>query len=155
MRWLRSAGLSDAARASAVDVRRAVALREALREVLEANHSESPVPARAIAAINGAAERAHLSLALTADAGWSARPRAAAIDGALGELLVIFVEAMADGTWRRLKVCVNDACRWAFYDNSRARSGKWCSMQVCGNRAKQHAWRARLETPGTWQRGRS
>lgn len=33
--------------------------------------------------------------------------------------------------------------QWAFYGNSRARTGKWCSMKVCGNRAKQKARRDR------------
>jgi predicted RNA-binding Zn ribbon-like protein len=50
---------------------------------------------------------------------------------------------MAADTWRRLKVCASDRCRRAFYDRSRARSGKWCSMRACGNRAKQRAWRGR------------
>jgi predicted RNA-binding Zn ribbon-like protein len=67
----------------------------------------------------------------------------AGVDGALGRLLVLMSEAMAERTWPRLKVCANDACQWAFYDQSRARSGRWCSMQICGNRAKQQAWRAR------------
>ncbi|WP_221891064.1 CGNR zinc finger domain-containing protein [Microbispora sp. KK1-11] len=49
--------------------------------------------------------------------------------------------ALADGTWARLKVCVNDDCQWAFYDNSRSRTGRWCSMRLCGNRAKQARWR--------------
>jgi predicted RNA-binding Zn ribbon-like protein len=43
-------------------------------------------------------------------------------------MLAIVVHAMADGTWSRLKSCTTDACRWAFYDRSRARSGEWWSM---------------------------
>jgi len=58
-------------------------------------------------------------------------------------VLAIVTAAMTDGTWRRLKICANDRCQWAFYDESRARTGKWCSMQICGNRAKQQAWRTR------------
>ena len=93
--------------------------------------------------LSAAAERAGLTLSMTPDAGWVARPSAHGVDGALGALLVIVSEAMTDGSWRRLKVCASDTCQWAFYDLSRARSGKWCSMQVCGNRAKQKAWRTR------------
>jgi predicted RNA-binding Zn ribbon-like protein len=51
--------------------------------------------------------------------------------------------AMNDGTWSRLKVCMNDECAWAFYDHARNRSGKWCEMSVCGNRMKARAYRAR------------
>ncbi len=43
----------------------------------------------------------------------------------------------------RIKICPADDCRWAFYDTSRNRSRQWCSMQVCGNRAKARAHRQR------------
>jgi predicted RNA-binding Zn ribbon-like protein len=50
---------------------------------------------------------------------------------------------MADGTWDRLKACAADDCHWAFYDHTRNRSGRWCSMAVCGNRAKVERFRER------------
>ncbi|WP_083460047.1 CGNR zinc finger domain-containing protein [Jiangella muralis] len=125
------------------DLARAVAVREALRQTLAANHGGDPIPAAALAVLNDAAGRARLTATLTARDGWRPRPAADGVDGALGGLLALVGDAMADGTWPRLKVCVNDTCQWAFYDESRARSGKWCSMQVCGNRAKQRAWRGR------------
>ena len=118
-------------------------LREALRAAMAAHHDGTPVPADAVAVMNEAAERAHLSVAFTADPGWSVHPRAGGVDGALGDLVGLVAAALSDGTWGRLKVCRNDECQWAFYDHSRARTGKWCSMQGCGNRAKQRAWRAR------------
>jgi len=43
----------------------------------------------------------------------------------------------------RVKICPADDCRWAFYDASRNRSRQWCSMEVCGNRAKARAHRQR------------
>ena len=143
--WLRSASLlmpADGA-AGPRDLAQAVAVREALREALAANHGGDPIPAGALAVLNDTAERSRLTATLTARDGWRPRPAAGGVDGALGGLLALVGDAMADGTWSRLKVCVNDTCQWAFYDESRARSGKWCSMQVCGNRAKQQAWRER------------
>jgi predicted RNA-binding Zn ribbon-like protein len=50
---------------------------------------------------------------------------------------------MADDTWNRLKACRLDNCQWAFYDTSKNRSRTWCSMKVCGNRAKARAYRER------------
>lgn len=44
----------------------------------------------------------------------------------------------------RVKICPADDCRWAFYDTSRNRSRQWCSMEVCGNRAKARAHRERV-----------
>jgi hypothetical protein len=47
----------------------------------------------------------------------------------------------------RVKICPADNCRWAFYDTSRNRSRQWCSMKVCGNRAKARAHRQRSSPP--------
>jgi predicted RNA-binding Zn ribbon-like protein len=54
--------------------------------------------------------------------------------------------AMIDGTWVRLKACLDPDCGWAFYDRSRNRSGHWCEMAVCGSRHKVRAYRARRHT---------
>jgi predicted RNA-binding Zn ribbon-like protein len=146
VQWLRDQGLLDReVRATSSDRSRAVALREALRAAMASNHDDAPIAPDAVAVLSAAAERAGLTLSMTPDGGWVASPRAHGVDGALGALLVIVSEAMTDGSWRRLKVCANDTCQWAFYDLSRARSGRWCTMQVCGNRAKQRAWRARRD----------
>jgi len=61
----------------------------------------------------------------------------------MGRLLATMYDAMATGTWVRLKACTNDECQWAFYDHSRNRSGAWCTMAVCGNRMKGRAFRRR------------
>ena len=65
------------------------------------------------------------------------------VDRPIGELLMSVTGAMAAGNWNRLKVCANDACQRAFYDSSRNRSGRWCSMATCGNRMKGRAYRQR------------
>ena len=61
----------------------------------------------------------------------------------LGRLAAIVARSQADGTWPRMKACPNDRCHWAFYDRSRNRSRTWCTMSVCGNRAKARSYRAR------------
>ena len=124
------------------DVREAVELREALRTAMLANHDGSDLPPGALAVLNRTAGRAALNVGFSGT-GWHPEPARSGVDGALGRLLAIVVRAMADGTWGRLKACQNDECRWAFYDHSNARRSKWCDMRICGNRAKQKAWRAR------------
>jgi hypothetical protein len=44
----------------------------------------------------------------------------------------------------RVKICPADDCRWAFYDTSKNQSRQWCSMKVCGNRAKARSHRERV-----------
>jgi predicted RNA-binding Zn ribbon-like protein len=70
-------------------------------------------------------------------------PAVGGVPGALARLLAIVHAAMAEGTWARLKACPAHDCLWAFYDRSRNRSGHWCSMAVCGNRAKARNFRQR------------
>ncbi|WP_199845980.1 CGNR zinc finger domain-containing protein, partial [Streptomyces europaeiscabiei] len=52
-------------------------------------------------------------------------------------------EALTAGTWQRLKACEAPDCHWAYYDRSPAGRGRWCSMQVCGARAKMRRYRAK------------
>ena len=61
----------------------------------------------------------------------------------LGDTLAEALMLRATGEWSRVKTCARDSCRWVFVDHSRNRSGRWCSMQVCGNREKTAAYRAR------------
>lgn len=67
----------------------------------------------------------------------------------LGRLVAAIYDASRAGTWRRLKACRQQTCLWAFYDHSKNSSGAWCSMAVCGNRAKAKRRRQRLATKST------
>lgn len=51
--------------------------------------------------------------------------------------------SVARGDWSRIKLCAAPDCRWAFYDTSRNGRGRWCSMEVCGNRHKTRSYRER------------
>jgi len=57
-----------------------------------------------------------------------------------------WLTASIEGDWSRLKICPDDDCQWAFVDQSRNRSRRWCSMEVCGNRDKTRTYRARHTT---------
>lgn len=56
--------------------------------------------------------------------------------------------AAADGSWRRLKACEAHDCQWVYYDRSPAARSRWCSMAVCGSRAKMRSYRARRAEHG-------
>jgi predicted RNA-binding Zn ribbon-like protein len=159
--WLAARGMIDAPHGllSAEDLRRAVTVREALRGLagpaLQAgDRPRAGAPARtsgpaagAYADLNGAARGAPVEVRFSERGpGFVAAPAAAPLDRALGVLLAIAARAMIDGSWERLKVCPGDRCGWAFYDHSRNQSGRWCSMAVCGGRAKarSHYRRTRL-----------
>jgi predicted RNA-binding Zn ribbon-like protein len=124
------------------DLERAIELREALRALLLANAGE-PLDRQAVEKLNDLAGRIRLLVRFDEDGGTSLDSERGGIECALGEILAIVHRSMADGTWRRLKACRDDTCEWAFYDTSKNRSAHWCSMAVCGNRAKARAYRER------------
>ncbi|MBI4730054.1 MAG: CGNR zinc finger domain-containing protein [Acidobacteria bacterium] len=123
-------------------VRRLIEVREALRALLLASTGE-PLDPSATDVLNGAAAEAHLLVGFEVDGTSWLEPAAGGVDGAIGLMLGIVFASMTAGTWSRLKACVEDSCRRAFYDRSKNRSGVWCSMRVCGNRAKTRAYRRR------------
>jgi predicted RNA-binding Zn ribbon-like protein len=141
--WLAEHGLLEPGeRATAADHRHAVELREALRALLLANAGIEVEPAAASVA-DEAARRARLGVRFDPDGRVRTAPQAPGVDGALGRLLAIVAAAQEEGTWTRLKACLADDCRWAYYDRSRNRSAVWCDMQVCGNRQKVRSFRER------------
>jgi predicted RNA-binding Zn ribbon-like protein len=137
--WLADAGLAPAGEAfGEADRQRLVELREALRAVLVDHHDPA-----AVAALDRFGQGAPLVVAFEADGSARLAPAEAGVAGVVASLLAIVAGAQADGTWARLKACASETCRWAFYDRSRNRSRNWCSMSVCGNRAKARSYRAR------------
>ena len=70
-------------------------------------------------------------------------PGGEGVDRYLGSVVAAMVQAEERGTWERLKICAAHDCRWAFFDRSKNRAGRWCSMAVCGNRTKTRTYRAR------------
>jgi predicted RNA-binding Zn ribbon-like protein len=126
---------------SEADRARAVEVREALRALCLENNGEEPAPgARDV--LRAAAAAAPVVILVEPD-GPRLEPAVGGVPGALARLLAIVHAAMAEGTWARLKACPAHDCLWAFYDRSRNRSGHWCSMAVCGNRAKARNFRQR------------
>ncbi len=65
-------------------------------------------------------------------------------------LLLPIGEALArlvcDEDFANVKACEGPSCTLLFADHTRSRARRWCSMAVCGNRAKQAAHRNRLKS---------
>jgi predicted RNA-binding Zn ribbon-like protein len=60
----------------------------------------------------------------------------------IGEALAKFV---CEEDFANVKACEGHSCTLVFADHTRRRARKWCSMAMCGNRAKQAAHRNRLK----------
>jgi predicted RNA-binding Zn ribbon-like protein len=88
-------------------------------------------------------------LEVTADGRIGLAAGGAGVPAALARILLIAADSATLGTWSRLKVCSADDCQWAFYDRSPTRSGCWCTMRLCGSRAKSRAYRRRTAAPSS------
>ena len=109
-------------------------VREAIRVLLRANNGIDDGVEAASRALDEAARRAGLRVGF--DEG-------ALVFESADPILRAVAEAMADGSWKRLKACRADDCKWAFIDTARNRTRIWCDMAVCGNRAKARRYRNR------------
>jgi predicted RNA-binding Zn ribbon-like protein len=145
--WLKKRGLlSPTVTLRDEDLSRALELREALRGILLA-HNGVPVGREPFEAFDRLAADASLSVRVVGG-GARLEPVGSGLEGAIGRIAAIVYEAGVEGTWPRLKACAADDCQAAFYDASRNRSGTWCDMSSCGNRAKVRAYRQRSRAPG-------
>jgi len=145
--WLTAAGLLPALSAgpalSAAEHAALLEVREAIRGVLAAHTSQDPDQAAADR-LTRALASCRLTVTARPDGGMSlASADHDPFSRALGAIAVAIAEAAVTGTWARLKSCPGHLCGWAFYDRSAAARSRWCSMQLCGARAKMRTYRAR------------
>ena len=132
---------------------RAVAFRSELRKMAGCVASHKPVPKSAVGAINQLLRRGAAYGQLTpVGRGFVRQVHRDVREPA--DLLVPIAEDAADllceGDRGRVRKCSSPACVLLFYDKSRNRMRRWCSMDHCGNRAKvaAHYRRRRGRSPG-------
>ena len=61
----------------------------------------------------------------------------------IGEDIAKFV---CSEDFQYVKACEGTTCTLLFVDRTRGRARRWCSMAICGNRAKQAAQRSRRKS---------
>ncbi|WP_235032636.1 CGNR zinc finger domain-containing protein [Actinacidiphila yanglinensis] len=143
--WVRGRGIAVGPRGfDRAGLHDVLVLREALRDVCSA-HAGADVPPGALAALDGLLAAAPLRLAVDPAGGATVVPVPASggVAALTAEVAAVIAAAAAEGTWPRLKACAADTCRWVYYDRSPAGRGRWCSMAICGSRAKMRAYRGR------------
>lgn len=146
--WFAERGLMDPAEhAGRADLKRAVDVREGLRAVLLHNNG-LPLDEERVERLDRAVRRAGVRVRFVPGRDPELVPDARGVDGALARLMAIVAAAVEHGRWERLKACPREECEWAFYDKSKNRSGRWCTMESCGNIEKAKAFRERRQGKG-------
>lgn len=144
--FLERHGLAAAGAPTPAARARLVRLRALLRAMIEAIASgKAPKPAD-LDELNTFIRARSTTPRLVGEGGvfrLEARPEKTDWTWALGEIALSFARLLADGDLRRMKVCDNGDCGWAFYDESKNRSRRWCSSSDCGNLIKVRRFRER------------
>jgi predicted RNA-binding Zn ribbon-like protein len=142
--WLRSRRLlGDGATVDRGALGRARTLRAVLRELARRNAHPEETDRALREDFSAASVRALFRVDLDRRGALRLAPADDGVDGALAQILTRVLDAQAAGTWKRMKSCPGAHCGWLFYDASRNASSTWCSMSICGNRAKTAAYRRR------------
>jgi predicted RNA-binding Zn ribbon-like protein len=145
--WLARAGLRE--RLSRDDWQHLLSAREALRTLLSANAGVESAGSEAAAAT--LRDVARVTADVAPDGRVTLRGDGEGARRLISDAVLAIHDAQVAGTWPRLKVCANPTCRWGFYDASRNRTGSWCSMAECGNRAKAQRFRSRRQASSSAQ----
>ena len=141
--WFSEQGLvDDLVEPSDEELADAVAVREAIRDLLLTHNGVEADSEAASKTLEEAGRKAHLGVRFE-----DGRPVLAPEDdgarGALGRIVATVAELAPSDEWKRLKTCRDETCRVVFYDKSRNRSRAGGSMEVCGNREKARSFRQR------------
>ncbi|MFC0105354.1 CGNR zinc finger domain-containing protein [Kibdelosporangium aridum] len=126
-------------------------LRDTLRALAAANATGEQTPREVVDAFNRLSAPHAASVCLDVAHGSLVGFLRADDDGAGGAIAALAAavhQAVLTGTWTRLKSCANSECRWLFYDESRSRTARWCSMRACGSVTKARRYRARQRQQG-------
>jgi predicted RNA-binding Zn ribbon-like protein len=128
-------------------LRRARALRDSLHRVFAGLAARrAPVPAD-LDVLNTVLPDALAHLRVAPVGGvvrWAWEGEPDALDRLLWPVARDAAVFLTSGALSRLRTCENPRCGWIFLDTTRSQTRRWCSMAVCGNRAKLRAFRHRV-----------
>jgi predicted RNA-binding Zn ribbon-like protein len=150
--WSRHAGILSEARARALlkearkspttasaVFKQAVALRELIYRIFS-HIAQGGMPAGAdVAEINSALSDSLSRMRLVPAASsfeWGWEENGARLERPLWYIVQSAATLLTIGKLDRIRQCNDDHCGWLFFDVSKNRSRRWCSMEDCGNRAK-------------------
>lgn len=137
--WLRHAGLALEGRGAISPrlLRRAKALRAEIRRMAEVLAAGRPVSPSVVLVINRVLREERMFHELVREGkGYEVRTRSEPGGSALAPIARSAAELLAAGDRLRVGRCGNPACILHFYDTTRSRTRRWCSMAGCGNRMK-------------------
>lgn len=153
--WLTRAGLAPPAARRGL-MAKAHTLRAAIREISSATAAGRPPQAESLVALNGSLAKPSAAHMLDHSGTSFVRRLRPLGDDAAASLYPVAVAALrlfTERDPRSIKRCANPHCILLFYDTTKSHTRRWCSMGLCGNRAKVAAFARRRHTPAPSPRG--
>lgn len=152
VQWSRHAGILSEAQSrrllkqsrkspatAAAVFRQGIALRELIYRVFS-RIARGNIPARVdVDELNRALSASLSRIRLVPTAGsfeWGWEENGARLERPLWYIVQSAATLLTIGKLDRVRQCNDDHCGWLFFDVSKNRSRRWCSMKDCGNRAK-------------------
>lgn len=141
--WMRRRRLlQPGKRIDAHDYRRALNLRDALRNFLQLPAGDRRKDLDAARRLTVAAKDFPLALVVTNKG--AVTLQAASGSSALGCVVAEMYGLAKTDRLARLKTCASEECRWIFFDRSKPANRHWCASNLCGNRQKTRTYRRKL-----------
>ncbi|MEU4745634.1 ABATE domain-containing protein [Actinosynnema sp. NPDC023658] len=137
--WFLESGVADTAPADEDDLATALALREAVYDLVSGRIVGERDDPASVALLNEVAARPPVVPRLTADG----LVRVATAEQALSSVARRAVEVLGGPAADLLKECGRPGCTQVYVDSSRGFRREWCAMTTCGNKMKALAHRAR------------
>ncbi|WP_029089191.1 CGNR zinc finger domain-containing protein [Brevibacterium album] len=149
--WLAAGDLAvGGEQATTADLASAHRLREAIHRLGTAIARDEPMREEDRELLNALLREDQLCPQLT-EAGLSWRPAPGRhVRGALSRIAHDAVMLFGGPQRGRVKTCENPECQGLYVDTSQGRNRRWCSMNVCGNRAKKARFRGPRTTTAAY-----
>lgn len=145
--WCKAAGFQGVSTPSDGEgVQEALTLRNALRSIVVSCVRGGPLEKADLGILNAALESGAVSPSLSPQArGGLVYAEKTPINTILAiSAATLLTDANETG---RVKMCPGEKCGWHFVDESRNGRRQWCSMELCGNRAKAKRFYQRHTKP--------
>jgi predicted RNA-binding Zn ribbon-like protein len=157
VRWARHADLLDGAEEAALlalgesdgaaaraTLAQALSLREALHRTFLAIATRRGPERADLEQVQAVYSRAVAGGRLIPNVGWDWRPVEPQLEQLLWPVAHSAIELLTGGELERIKVCENPyGCGWLFFDGSKNKGRRWCSMEGCGSQVKMRRYYAK------------